>query len=1137
MQQACEFPESVVDAGPALTLSVLGRVRVAPADDPGNGILLPAKSQGLLIYLAMTGRRVRREVLADMFWGDTGEEGARANLRLALTKLRQRLPGVVHADAETVGLNPATPLEVDALFVLRAAEAVAQQGPAALGSAISHYQGPFAADFFLRDCASFEDWVNAERRRIDRSAVVILRELVRHERAARQLHSEQHYLELWARIEPWNEEPQMALIQHLARGGNVAAALDQFEACRTALAEERGTRPSDELAALADQVRRGDLPRDQHALACESNARPVDPIPLLGREEDLRRIRLCLRHGERLLTLLGPAGVGKSRLAKALAEERNDAYPDGYVSCNFDFVERGASEDALREHMVAALGSVLGLDFTQTAQPMAMLKKHLAGRRMILGLDGFEACVGAAAAVVELVHAAPRCLFLVTSRVRLAVADELIYELHGLGSDPGEGDFALELLLLCSRRVGVKLNEVREREHLGRLVHLLEGSPLAIQFAAQALRTFTPEQLTHRLEAGAWLDTSPYVSEYRHRTLQDVMGDMWGQLDEASQEAWARCALFRGTFSRDWAVECAAVDDSCVTLLVERSILSREPAGRFRMHELTRQYGLSMLAARADAGHCRRTFSRAVLAQLVNLAPRLERDEAGVLERLKADISTIASAVDHEIGLTSPQEIDRPMVVLCRVYHRMGWHFAAARLLEQTLARHPHAPPAYLMVWHHMAGALAYNQFGDLHDSPHFKEVLSLAKTSLPAAGVDGWFRGLASGVRALVARPMVAAKDRLAQRALAHTITRLLMTRFGDDAGGPELFAGLGVAWLAARRSGMADARLAVLLKALVFLSTYRQGQLVAWLVRRVRRLVHVVDRVQEAYALQQLGNVMIVNGHWDEARTLLQRAGETLAAQGYTYDSLECRTQLCAVLLHHGEFARLLAELQLVETEARTMEQPAILRWALQLKLQAVLRSQLDGVAQAQACLRDIHAITLRRTRLEEVRILGAEALLASAQGNVSQVMAHARGILELMSEVSRGRIYTLFALTMVIDALLPLAGTGNATAVQANELAARAIKKYLALSGHLPALAARRLMYRGWLAALAGHKARAIRRWHEALRACDHRASTYDLAVLHHLLGVSLTGPAALPHAQAAQMHFSACGLAGPRYPLMP
>ena len=1122
-----------------LTLHVLGRARLHAGPQGTDSVVLPAKSLALLIYIAMERKPVRREVLADMFWGDTGEDGARANLRLALSKLRQRLPGVIHADAEAIGLDPAAIVELDALSLLRAAETAGQQNAAALGSAIARYCGAFLRDFQLRDCAAFDDWAALQRQRIDRSAVVILRELVRLEQQARHLHNELQYLELWAQIEPWNEEPHMSLLRLLARVGSTAAALDRYETCRQALAEHLGSKPSSALAALADDIRRGNVPPAAPPPALQSRPSPTGLLPLLGRAGDMRRIRHHLDRGERLITLLGPAGVGKSRLARALIDDIAAAYPDGCVMCSFDFMGRDASPESVRDHVVAALGSALGLDFSQTVQPVAMLRKYLGMRRVVLGLDGFETCVTAAPVVADILQAAPHCVVIVTSRVRLGIAHEWLHEVHGLAAGDNSADpgAAMALLRACAQRVGAAIDEAHEYDALQRLVDLLDGSPLAIQFAAQSLRTLTATQLVQRLEQGTWLDSSLHVPEYRHRTMQDVMNDMWEQLDAGEQVAWARCALFRGTFPREWVPDCAGVSDESLSVLVERSVVARETGGRCRMHELTRQYGLSMLDAMGQAQAHRRHFALGVLARLMALSSRMEREEAALLDFVKADISTLEAAVELALQWADAAQVAAPLAALCDIYHRLGWHFAAARLLESALAGYPAASAAYRIAWHYRAGAVIHNQYGNMHDNAHFRAALDLGGVVLPQAGAGAWMLALGQLFAALLRRPLRHPQERNAQRLLAHSITRLLMGRFMDGAPASELWGGLAAAWAAALRSGASDARLAVMLKALAFLSTSRQGWMAGWLVRRVRRRLRDVQPVEEAFAMHQLGNSMMVRGRWDVAEAYMLRAAAALASLGYGYDSLECRAQLNAVHLHQGDFTRLLDEVRITEVEARTLEQPAILRWSLMFKVQALLRSGSGSVAVAQGCLHDIHDIAVRRTMLEDIRLCGLEALVACAQGDHRQVLLLAQEALDLIHYVTAGRFYTLLAFAQVVDVVLYVAGSTGAAGRQARGLALQAVDKYLALSAHLPLLAPRRQLYRGWAALLLGRHTLALHAWQRGLDACNAYPSMYDAARLHLLASQHTTGAQAAMHAREAARLFLACGMAGPAWPFMP
>jgi DNA-binding SARP family transcriptional activator/energy-coupling factor transporter ATP-binding protein EcfA2 len=1132
-----------------LTLAVLGAPDLRSG---GVAVALPAKSQALLIYLVMTGKRARREALADMFWGDTGDEGARANLRLALSKLRQSLPGVLEADADSVGLAPDARLDVDALQLLQTVETLLQQPVAAQEAAMARYRGPFLDEFTLRDCAAFEDWVAAERQRIDRRAVVLLRELVQAARRTTRVDRERHYLGLWARIEPWSEEVQMPLIQLQAQAGLMAAALDSFEVCRRALAEEMGARPSVALALLGEQVRRGEVGlqaataggsrRPAEAATQPAALRPEDPVPLYGRDADLRRVTEQVNQGERLVMLLGPAGVGKSRLARTIAQRAAADYPDGQVACSFDFMDSGLSDEASQDHFVGVLGSALGLDLTQTAQPMALLTTHLSTRRAIVCLDGFEACEGAAPAVSQVLAAAPHCLILVTSRTRLAITDGWTHELRGLGTNDNNSDSAagadpaIDLLMDCAARAGVAQAGERDLTQLTRLVRLLDGSPLAIQFAAQSLRLLTPEQLVEKLEKGGWPDSSLHVAGYRYSTLQDVMDDVWGQLPPAQREAWARCALFKGTFSLEWAWECAGVPDAQITALVNRSILGLEPGRRLRMHELTRQYGLAMLDAMPRAAEHRRTFARAALARVVQLLPALMREDAAVVDIVKPEMNTLASAFDMALSWETPQDIHAPLQALWRAYHRLGWHYAAVRLLEAALAHHAGAGPVWRIPWHYMAGEATRSLYGFQRSASHFKAVVALAGVRLPRGRLQACWAGIAACLQAAVAAPYPLAEQRNAQRALTHAITATLLPRYLNGVPMYQLFAGLGAAWLAARRSGYADARLAVLLKLLIFLPPGTAASLSSWLVRQIRLCLKDVDAVQEAYAIRDLGVTAVAAGKWDEVAAHLHRASRSLGALGYGYHALESRTELHSAQLHQGDFAQAWLDILLTEQQSRHLKQTTILRWTLLLKLHVWLRTGRGTPDDVQACLREIHAIPAYRSPVEEISVRGHEAMVAALQGDAVQVLDHAQHVLALAQRIGRGRFYALYTLQLTIDAILYLALIAHSGAQRMRELAEGLVGRYLALSSSMVICAPRGLLYAGSVAALQNQQTGAINAWREGLALCTGGVLRYDAARLNWMLSLYLTGEAASTHAHAAAGDFDACGVTSP-YPFMP
>ncbi len=1136
----------------ALTLAVMGPLDVRFAQ---SAVALPAKAQALLVFLAFADRPVRREVLADMFWGDTGEGGARANLRLALSRLRQVLPGVIDADAQAVSLHAELVDDVDALRLLRTATLTPRPPARALQDAIAAYRGTFLRDFALRDCPDFEDWAAAQRLRIDRHAIVLLRELVQTARAQGDAMAQRNCLERWADIEPWNEEAVLPLMELLAQQGAQALALDRYEACRRALAEERGERPSAALAELAQRVRQGgasglaSLPAEfaQSGFAqsgfTPSGFAPSLPVPdqqtgdLFGRAQDLALIQDRLVQGERLVMLLGPAGVGKSRLARAVAHGAAPHYPDGAVTCSFDFLDPEAGAQASQDHFVAALGTTLGLDFSQTMQPTALLMAHLRTLRAILCLDGLEACVAAAPLVVQVMQAAPQCLLLVTSRVWLPLAAGWAHELRGLNTEAGgrERAPAVGMLVACAQAAAVRLDEAGDHAQLARIVRLLDGSPLAIQFAAQSLRLYRPAQLADRLEAGAWPDAPRDLPGYRHRSLSDVMADAWSQLTPPLQEAWARCALFQGTFALGWATECAGVSETPMAALRDRFIVDAEPDGRLRMHELTRQYGLAMLDRMPQAQDLRRHFARTALARLVHLLPALQDEDAAVVDLLKPEVSTLASAFEMALQWESPQDIHEPLQALWRAYHRLGWQYAAVSVLESALARHAQADSVWLIPWHHMAGEAARSLYGYQRADVHFKKAVQLGGAGLVRGRWKPWIACARACLRAVFARPEKTVARRNAQRMLAHSIAAMLPPRYLNGSPIPELLAGVAFAWLAARRSGSVDARLVVLLRLLRFLPTDLPAALRAWLIQAIHLALKDVDPVQQAYAARDLGLIMINYGAWDDASTHLHRASQSLGALGDGYHALECMSEWHSAQLHRGDFSAAAGDVARTEARARQMNQPSILRWTLLLRLQLWLRTGGGSPDEMQACLTEIQAIPAYKSPVEELSVRGHGSLLACRHAQGGEVLAQAEAVLALTHRVAPGRFHALATLQLTLDAVMFMAFDRSGDD-RARELARALTERFVKLSRHMGIFEPRSLLYAGQAAALTGRSTEALGAWRKGLVLAQRLALDYDAARLNWMLSLYLHEEQAQRHELAATQLFAICGVNFP-YPFIP
>jgi DNA-binding SARP family transcriptional activator len=339
------------------------------------------KARALLYYLAVTGRAQPRSVLAGLFWGGVAEHHARRSLTMTLSNLRQLIGSHLDIDRETVAFDANSPTWLD-VAVFEAGVTAAPQGQAIdeLKQAIALYRGDFLAGFYLHDAPEFEQWLLVERTRLRERVLQALHRLADHLAARADLPQAIETMRRLLALEPWREEAHRYLMLLLARDGQRSAALAQFEICRQMLAAELDVEPGTETITLYEQIRAGELsggdltssPLPLHSPAPLHNL-PPQSTPFVGRERERAEIirRLTDRHC-RLLTLVGPGGIGKTRLALEVAQTLSHSVPaEGFFGHGIYFTPLAAVSST--NGVVLALAEGIGLSFHGNASPKQQL--------------------------------------------------------------------------------------------------------------------------------------------------------------------------------------------------------------------------------------------------------------------------------------------------------------------------------------------------------------------------------------------------------------------------------------------------------------------------------------------------------------------------------------------------------------------------------------------------------------------------------------------------------------------------------------------------------------------------------------------------------------------------------------------
>ena len=564
-----------------------------------GGLELPASSLTrpkpllLLAYLALEGPQERRH-LSELFW--LGATDPLNRLAVTLARLRGAAPAVVGADH----LRVWTDLAADAQVLLDALEGGRYE------EADSLYRGPFLAGFYLKDVgAELEEWVYATRERV--ASRVRSGQL----RAAESFAAQGHFPEAARLAERAYRLPGVAdpepeelgrLYALMLAGGSVQAAEVRREA------EGFGVC----LSLTPGEARRQLGGRER----VPSHNLTPQPTPLVGREAELAALAGKLRDpGCRLLTVVGPGGVGKTRLALEAARVQLSTFKDGVYFVSF--VPVGSPTE-----MVYAVSDALGLKLLGTDEPFAQLAGYLEARAVLLVLDNLEHLLTDVSLVEALLRRAPQVKLLATSRERLNLRAEHVFDLQGLPvpppaepERPGVADIetfaAVTLFVQCARRLRLDFAVDRlNAEAVRRVCTLVGGLPLALELAAAWLRVLGPAEIAREIERGIdLLEATTRDLPERHRSVRAVFDQSWALLTETEQKILRRLSVFRGGFDREAALEVAGASLPLLADLVDKSLLRAVPGGRYRRHPLVIQYTQERLAndpeekARAEEAH------------------------------------------------------------------------------------------------------------------------------------------------------------------------------------------------------------------------------------------------------------------------------------------------------------------------------------------------------------------------------------------------------------------------------------------------------------------------------------------------------------------------------------------------------
>jgi DNA-binding SARP family transcriptional activator/predicted ATPase len=718
-----------------LSLALLGPPQIELDGQPVAGFEY-AKVRALLVFLVVERTRPHaRDAVAELLWPDQPPQVARNSLRQALAKLRQAIrdhaadPPFLLITRETLQFNAGSSFALDTASFGELAEAAErcphnQPEPCAecVGRwerAVALYRGPFLDQAAPRDSLGFEEWALVQRERFERQATTMLDALAAHyERrgdGALALRYARRYLEL----DPWNEAIHRQVMRVLARAGQRSAALAHYAHCRRVLAEDLGVEPEDETVALYEQVRDGASGNGQRELPLVPNPQspisnlPAQPTSFIGREAELEELGALLAEPAcRLITVVGPGGIGKTRLALRAAEMCQSHFAGGVA-----WVPLAALSGT--EQIVGAITHALDLAIDEAADPLGQLSGALAGRELLLLLDNFEHLLGAGQAarlVAALLERAPGVKLLTTSREPLQLQSEWLFDIRGLPYPTR----ASQSDALVSAAAQLFLDRARQQRRsalldgdaaqaVARICQLVEGMPLALELAASASReqpyTAIAQAIGQNLDV---LQAAQWDRPERHQSMRAAFEYSWRMLSPEQQRALAALSVFRGTFSPEAAEAIAselkmqneklkipADDDSVLHFafpilhlleaLADKSLLYRAANGRYAIHELIRQFAAEQLAAGEElAARARHLAYFAGHAEAIE--PRLRgAEQQAALDELARDHDNLRAAIDWALAVGQREQAGRAAGALWRFWWIRGYVREGRQRLEQLV--------------------------------------------------------------------------------------------------------------------------------------------------------------------------------------------------------------------------------------------------------------------------------------------------------------------------------------------------------------------------------------------------------------------------------------------------------------------
>ena len=667
--------------------------------------------------------------------------------------------------------------------------------------------------------------------------------------------------------------------------GQQAAALRQYEECARTLQEELGVSPEDETTRLYQAIRTRRFPQGEgktrrggegeiqagftlsppHPITpTPLHNLPLQPTPFVGRVQEVENsIRQLTDQACRLLTLIGPGGIGKTRLALEIGRRGVDGFDDepncfqhGIIFVPLQPVQSVAT-------MASAIANALDLQLHENRSSREQLFDYLAEKEMLLILDNFEHLLEGADLIDEMLQAAPSVKLLVTSRNALQLQEAWFHPVAGMYFPNDEdkdnvtngGYDAIQLFEQCARRVQGRFSLEDNYRHVVHICQLVEGMPLAIELAAAWLKVLSAADVINEIKKGMDILTSHHQNvPERHRSVRAVFMQSWERLSSDEQSVLTKLAVFQGGCDRNAARQVADATISILASLIDKALLQKTAQDRYQLHELLRQFAAEKLSVGSQwAQQVYERFSRYYLALLAERGLALNgAEQQSVLEEMDSELDNIGASWQWACRQGHFNAVARALAPLYEFHQIRSRYLEGQALLTEAM--------------HTLQTSIEAND--QAHDLESIHHMVQARWAAL------GTSLGHYEEAKAVLQQCLDAARKRDEPKEIAFCYEFLgeVDRCMGDTLGAIDCFEETLALGKAAEDQQLISAALFNLGNALIFEGRYQESKERLTESLTIYRLLGRPDRI--AHALDKLGYVTYGLGEYDDSERLYEES-----------------------------------------------------------------------------------------------------------------------------------------------------------------------------------------------------------------------------------------------------------------------